>query len=163
MKRLIIVLLLLAGICSNARAQWYFGGGFGLHARSGSGLSLNISPEAGYRFSDFLTAGARLSYFSGYNSLGIDPYVRTYMLKRDSPIRLAMSVHTPVRVSRDCVDYGIYLQPGISVLTGGNMRFECHFGAFGWGGTRQNGMLASSGWDASITGYNTSVGVVFYM
>lgn len=163
MKRIIIVLLLLAGICTNARAQWYFGGGFGLHAGSSYGLCLNISPEAGYRFSDYLYAGGRLSYISGYNRLGIDPYVRTYMLKRDSPIRLAMSVHTPVYISRDYVDYGIYLQPGISILTGGNMRFECHFGAFGYGARRQDGVHTPTGWQASISGYNTSVGMVFLL
>ena len=163
MKRLIIVLLLMAGICTNAKAQWYFGGGFGFHAGSDSALYLNISPEAGYRFSDYFTAGGRLSYVSGYNRVGIDPYIRTYMLKRDCPVRIAMSVHTPVLLSREYTDYGIYIQPGISILTGANMRFECHFGAFGWGASRHNGMLTSSGWEASITGYNTSVGMLFYM
>jgi len=163
MKRFLIILFLLAGISTNGMAQWYFGGSFGIHAGSNSPLSINIAPEAGYFISNNFTVGGRLSYTSYSNRFGIDPYARMYLLKNDSPVRLALSAHVPMYMGQGYFDYGFYLQPGISIATGPNLRFECHLGAIGWGASRQDGQLVSSGWQASISGTNTSVGVVFHL
>jgi len=160
MKKIILLIALLGCFCFKAEAQWIFGGGFGFGASSSSNFSLYIAPEVGYRVTNNFTVGGRMSYRSGYNQFGLDPYIRWDMFKPESPVRILASFHAPMRFASDYFSYGFYFQPGISVGLGGKARLECHIGAFGWGSVT-SGDIRTSSWQATVNSNNVSVGVVF--
>jgi len=159
-KRILLFVALLGCFCFKAEAQWILGGSLGFGTSSGSQFSLYIAPEVGYHVTNNFTVGGRMSYRSGSNQFGLDPYVRWDVLKPESPVRILASFHAPMRFASDYFSYGFYLQPGISVSLGGNARLECHIGAFGWGAVSSGGYRTSS-WQATVDSNNVSVGVVF--
>jgi len=160
MKRILLLMILFVGACYSADAQWYFGGGLGFGKGSEGQFSVYIAPEAGYYLTNSLTVGGKLSYYSGYNQFGIDPYARWNFLKPTSPVRILATVHAPLKFASDYFSYGFYLQPGISIALGAKARLECHVGAFGWGSVK-SGNISVSSWDATISSDNVTLGVVF--
>ncbi len=160
MKKIILIIALLACFSAKSQAQWYLGGGIGFGTGSQNQLTVYVAPEVGYHFTNYFTLGGRLSYRSEYNQFGVDPYARMNILKPTSPVRILAYVHSPFKFANDYFSYGFYLQPGISINLGGNAWLECRAGAFGWGSVTY-GSSRASGWEATVNGNNVAVGVVF--
>lgn len=160
MKKIILLIALLGCFCFKAEAQWYLGGGIGFGTGSRNQLTVYIAPEVGYHFTHYFTLGGRLSYLSEYNQFGVDPYVRMDLIKPSSPVRVLAYLHAPFKFANNYYSCGVYLQPGISIRVGTNVRLECRAGAFGWGSVT-TGTTKISGWEATVNGNNVAVGVVF--
>lgn len=160
MKKIIIIVALLGFFCQKAEAQLILGGGLGFGTGPENQLSVYIAPEIGYYFTNYFALGTKLSYRSGYNQFGVDPYARFNILKPECPVRILATIHAPLKFASDYFSYGFYLQPGLSVRVAPTVRLECHVGAFGWGSVTY-GSNKYSEWQASVNSNNISVGVVF--
>jgi len=160
MKKILFAVIAILVFSVSSRAQWGFGGGFSLSVGSNEKLSVYVAPEVSYYFTNHFSLGTRLSYYSGNNSFGVDPYLRWNFLKPESVVRILATFHSPMSFTKDYFSYGVYFQPGISFRVGSNVRLECHIGTFGWGGTK-SGEYNSAGWLFNISASTTSVGVVF--
>jgi len=160
MKKIILLIALMGFLSMKAEAQWYLGGGLGFGTGPNNQFSIYVAPEVGYHFTNSFTIGGNLSYRSGYNIFGVDPYLRWHILKPESAVRIIASIHAPLKFASDYFAYGFFVQPGISIRVAPTARLECHVGAFGWG-SATSGATKYSGWEASVNSNNISVGVVF--
>lgn len=159
MRKLLILAALLSLLSFTSRAQLYLGGGLGFGKGPENQFAIYIAPEVGCHLTGNFTLGGKLSYLSGWNRFGVDPYVRWNFLKPQSPVRILATVHAPLKFAPDYFSYGFYMQPGISVRLSQSVRLECHVGAFGWGSAK-SGSTTVSGWEATINSNTITVGVV---
>ena len=76
MKRIALVMLVLAGFCVNAHAQFFAGGSVGLQYRY-EDFSMKLIPQVGYEFNDTwaVGCGAGIGY-DGKAYAIVKPYVR---------------------------------------------------------------------------------------
>jgi len=159
MKKLLLVIIAVVSVAFPARGQLYLGGGIGFGSDSQNKFMVRIAPEIGYWVNNTLTVGGRLSYQSGNNVFGVDPYIRLNILNYDSPIRLLATGHVPMTFASQYFSCGVFLQPGLSIRVSDSARLEFHIGNFGWRTTNSNGFIRS-GWEATVNGNNISIGVV---
>ena len=145
MKRIIVVLLALT-LCVGARAQLYLGGGLGLGVRNGY-LSLDISPDIGYRLGNNLVVGGQLSYRTGYEGLGIIPYARWHVTSQDKLLSVFLSANAPCTFRWDSQSYSFQLRPGASLRLAGNLYALMQIGYFGWSTVVTDGHAVSNGWE----------------
>jgi len=160
MKKLLFVFVAALCFSFTAKAQLILGGGIGFGTTSDNKFSVYIAPEVGYHVSNYFSVGGKLSYQSGNNVFGIDPYVRGHFFKPAGLIRVMATVHAPFKFASNYFSCGCYFQPGISIRVANKARLELHVGAFGWGKV-QSGDYVKSGWEAVVNGNTVTLGVVF--
>lgn len=156
-----LLTLVILCLALSAKAQVYVGGNIGL-AVSGADnrVGINISPEAGYHFNRYFTAGGSISYQSLYNTFGITPYVRGNFGYIQDRVHFFVALTAPMRFAADYQSYSGYLRPGISVRVAEGVWIMAHIGAFGYSYVR-SGDQSAKGWVAKVDANTVNIGFCF--
>lgn len=158
MKKLTIILAAIL-ICVCANAQIYIGGGLGLRpSRYGDGISLSISPDVAYRVTNSMVIGGQLSYSTGYNGLGITPYLRWHVTPIAKNLSLFLSASIPTVFQDDLISVSFRLRPGATLRVSENLWLMAYLGSFGYTTLVSNGETLSSGWVASFDRNSINIG-----
>lgn len=157
--RIVFAISLLLSVGTTVKAQIYVGGGLGFGVSQQEQLRIYIAPEVGWNVTNHFTLGGKLSYESGVNRFGLDPYVRLNILKRESVVRIMATVEAPFNWAKDYSSYGFFFRPGLSVRVSPTVRIEGHFGYFGWGSVTNYG-ATTQGWAYNISTNSINLGVV---
>ena len=145
----------------HAAAQLNVGGHIGLTKRSGgSAVGINIAPDIGFRFNDYLTVGGLISYRSLNNRFGIMPYLRCHLLPSGWPVRAFLTTQVPITFGREYFSTGVNFRPGISVKVSGAAWIYAHIGTFGYRFTNSSSRN-DTGWFGALNMDNIDLGVCF--
>lgn len=159
MKRLILMLA-LALCCTVASAQWYLGGGLGLcRSYSGHGIALDIHPDLAYRFDNIFTAGAQLSYRTGYPGIGVIPYARATVLRAEQKLSVFISAGVPCVFDTDYRSIGFRIQPGAALRVTKRVYLMAHLGNVGYYSVTSEG-VNNKGWSAGFNREDFHLGFI---
>lgn len=158
--RKLILILALALCCTVSHAQWYVGGGIGLgRSYSGRGVSLNIHPDLAYRFNNVFTAGAQLSYRTGYPGVGVTPYARAHVFGAKN-LSLFVTAGVPCVFDDDYSSVGFVISPGAALKVSKRVYLMAHLGRVGYYSVTSGG-VRSTGWNSGFTRDDVNVGFIF--
>lgn len=159
MKKLILILT-LALCCTVSNAQWYIGGGLGLCKQyDGHGIALNIHPDIAYRFNNVLTAGAQLSYRTGYPGVGFTPYARANVLRSQQNLSFFISTGLPCVFDTNYRSVGFTIVPGASLKISRSVYLIAHLGRVGYYSVSAEG-VKSKGWSTGFSRDDINVGFI---
>ena len=118
MKKILFVLTIMFTMALSANAQFYVGGGLGLH-NSKDDFSLAVSPEIGYTFQNNTGVGCifDFGYANDVIGFGVNPYFEYDFLAVD---KFTFYLHTYLRYNTSWYsgktlehNYGVALNPGV--------------------------------------------------
>ncbi|MBQ7572406.1 MAG: hypothetical protein IJT19_09240 [Bacteroidaceae bacterium] len=116
MKKIVMMMLVLASVSVKVNAQWFVGGTGGI-GYFGDHFSLELAPQAGYEFNDRwavgLGLGGNLSINEGLGGYAIiDPYVR-FNCWNNGKLFVDVLAEADMRLNSDALVASVGLSPSL--------------------------------------------------
>ena len=150
MKKVIIAIIALLGICLEANAQLYIGGSvyFQNSFKEDSYSSYSITPDIGYGFGDVNVGAMLAAYFNIHKTdglsavtLGITPYAEYYFFRSgilslfvEGGCGIKFNKYIYAGESEDVrsMSFNPYIAPGIELDITDHFSVLCHIGRLEW-------------------------------
>lgn len=131
MKRLVLVLLVLAGFCVNANAQFFVSGTLGFNYRNDV-FSMKVLPGVGYELNDRWAVAAEggFSLYDGDFTGLLNPYVRFNFWTNDK-LFLDAKAKSEIRFGDGFVNTFVGLAPSIRYAVNDHWQLSADMGALG--------------------------------
>lgn len=160
MKKILIVTIALMLSAASAGAQVLIGGHIGFGTRAdGNGLSLSLYPDISYRLNNNFVVGGQLSYRTGYNRLGVNPYLRCHLKPFGTDVvTVFLSANLPCEFEGSASSVSLRLRPGFTVKVSENFYLVANIGYTGYTWTFNGRRLISSGWYSQFNQDSVNIG-----
>jgi hypothetical protein len=131
MKRIVLVLLVLAGFCVNANAQFFATGTLGFNYRNDA-FSMKVLPGAGYEFNDRWAVGAEIGVrYAAKHARGlINPYLR-FNFWNNEKVFLDLKAASDIDFGKHYTNVFAGLKPSLRYAVNDQLQLAVDMGALG--------------------------------